>query len=335
MELVERYVAAVEAELPRRSRADVGLELRTLLAESVEERAAGGTPLREAQLEVLGELGPPREVAARYAGPQRALIGPGMLPALWRTLAIVAAVLGGLSLVAWLWQVGGEEDPAAALLSTLPEVLTQFLSNFLEVAGLVLLVFAVVEWLGLRRRGREEPWDPSSLESVPADGDRVNRWGALAGAAGSVFLILWLLFFRDSLGAVVSSQGRLATLDVLGPGLLSAVPWLVAVWSAELVVRVGLVVRGRWSTAWRALDLATRFLGLAVLGLLVASREPLLATTSAEALDAGVAPHVAERLATELLPLLDRFLRFALLAGAVGAVVGIVRSLAAIIRGQK
>jgi hypothetical protein len=326
MELVDRYVEAVRAELPRGMRADVGRELASLLAESVDERTAGGAPLRQAQIEVLRDFGSPGDAAARYAGPRRALIGHGMLPALWRTLAIVLAVLGGLSLVAWLWQAGGEADPAAALARALPEIFTQFLSNALEVAGLVLLIFAAVEWLGLRGRREATAWDPAVLESAPSQGDRVNRWGALAAAAALLFLLVWILFFRDTLGAVVSSGGDTGVrIPLAGPGLLAALPWLVAAWSAELVVQLVLLVRGRWSVGWRLVDLAASLFGLAVLGLLLASREPLLAITAAEAATAGAGPQLADRLATELLPLLDGLLRLALLAALAGSVIGVVR----------
>lgn len=326
MELVDRYVEAVVAELPRRMRADVGRELAALLAESVDERTAAGTAPREAQLEVLRAFGSPGAAAERYCGPRRGLIGPGMLPALWRTLGIVATVLGGLGLVAWLWQAAGEEDPAAALVRALPEVFSQFLSNLLEVAGLVLLVFAAVEWLGLRRRRQEGAWDPTVLEAAPREGDRVNRWGALAGAAALLFLVVWVLFFRDSLAALVATgDGGWVSVPLAGPGLVAALPWLVAAWSAELVVQVGLLLRGRWSLSWRLVDLATRLFGVLVLGLLVATHEPLLATTGAEAVAAGVGPELAGRLASELLPVLDRLLRLGLLAGLVGSVVGLGR----------
>jgi len=326
MELVERYVAAVQAELPRRMRADVGRELATLLAESVEARMADGVPPREAQLEVLAKLGSPREVAGRYAGERRGLIGHDMLPALWKTLGIVAAALGGLSLVAWLWQAGSADDPGAALAGSFGEIVTQFLSNLLEVSGLVLLIFAAVEWLGLRRRGREGTWNPSSLQKAPDPGDRVNRWGALASTAVLLFLLVWLLFFRDSLAAIVSGrEEEWVRIPLAGPGLLQALPWLVASWCAELVVQVTLLLRGRWSLFWRLADLATRLFGVVVLGVLVAAHEPLLATTAAEAASIGAHPDLARRLASELLPMLDRLLRVALLVGLVGSLVGVVR----------
>lgn len=326
MELVDRYVEAVGAELPRRLRADVARELAGLLAESVEERVAAGAPLRQAQLDVLREFGSPAAAAERYTGPRRALIGHDLLPALWKTLGIVAVVLGGLSLAAWLWQAVGEVDPAAALLRALPEIFSQWLSNFLEVAGLVLLVFAAVEWLGLRRRESEAAWDPALLEAPPPEAERVSRWGALAGAATLLFLILWVLFFTDSVAArVATGTGGWASVPLVGPGLERCLPWLVAVWSAELVVQAGLLLGGRWSVPWRLVDLGTRLLGLAVLALVVASREPLLATTAAEAVAVGVRPDLAERLAAELLPMLDRLLRLGLVVALVGSAIGVVR----------
>ncbi len=82
MDLIERYLKAVGAQLPAAGREDILAELRALLRSRVEDRAAElGRPLPEAEVEaVLREVGHPLTVAARYgAGPQH-VVGPELYP---------------------------------------------------------------------------------------------------------------------------------------------------------------------------------------------------------------------------------------------------------------
>jgi len=75
--LIERYVQEVGRNLPRNMRADVELELRSLLADSLEERESDNP--EETIVELLEELGPPAAFAANYL-PQRHLVGPTLFP---------------------------------------------------------------------------------------------------------------------------------------------------------------------------------------------------------------------------------------------------------------
>lgn len=63
MELIERYVHEVGRRLPKKQRADVEAELRSLLMDALEARAgaapAAGAPSEADQAAVLVEFGPP------------------------------------------------------------------------------------------------------------------------------------------------------------------------------------------------------------------------------------------------------------------------------------
>jgi hypothetical protein len=81
MDLIDRYVVEVARHLPAKNAEDVAEELRSLLSDALEARAARtGRPKDEAlAVEVLREFGEPEEVAARYRGPKQ-LIGPDWYP---------------------------------------------------------------------------------------------------------------------------------------------------------------------------------------------------------------------------------------------------------------
>lgn len=102
MDLIDRYLNAVAAQLPQSQRADIVAELRDMILSRFEEKEeALGRPLTEAeQEEILRDIGHPLAVAARYgSGPQH-IVGPELFP--WwmfgvRTglIAIVAITLIG------------------------------------------------------------------------------------------------------------------------------------------------------------------------------------------------------------------------------------------------
>ena len=81
MELIDRYLQAVKAALPKSQRDDIVKELSDSILSQVEEReAALDRPLTEdEQAELLKKLGNPVLLASRYRN-QEALISPTVLP---------------------------------------------------------------------------------------------------------------------------------------------------------------------------------------------------------------------------------------------------------------
>ena len=82
MTLIDRYLAAVAAQLPKAQREDITAELRDDIETRIEAREDNlGRPLTDDEIEaVLREVGHPLTVAGRYrAGPQH-LVGPELYP---------------------------------------------------------------------------------------------------------------------------------------------------------------------------------------------------------------------------------------------------------------
>ena len=72
-DLIDRYVYQVVRRLPQSQRADIEAELRGLIDDMLSARGGGK---REDVIAVLRELGRPAELAFRYSGSRRSLIGP-------------------------------------------------------------------------------------------------------------------------------------------------------------------------------------------------------------------------------------------------------------------
>lgn len=100
LNLTERYLRAVAAQLPAAKREDIVAELRDLLMTRMEAREAElGRPLNEAEEEaVLRDFGHPLAVASRY-GETQGLVGPELYP--WWLFGVKAglAVLAAITLV--------------------------------------------------------------------------------------------------------------------------------------------------------------------------------------------------------------------------------------------
>lgn len=117
MTLIDQYLAAVAAQLPRDKRDDITAELRDALMERVEAREEDlGRPMTEAETEtLLREFGHPLTVAARYRGGPDHLIGPELFPYWWFAvkaallILVVVTVIGAIASV-----VAGEANAAEA-----------------------------------------------------------------------------------------------------------------------------------------------------------------------------------------------------------------------------
>ena len=144
MDLIERYLKAVGAQLPAAGRDDILAELRDLLMSRVEERDAElGRPLTEAEVEaVLREVGHPLTVAARYgAGPQH-VVGPELYP--WwlfgvktaLTVLVLITVVGAVARILF----GGAEVAQA-----IGQAFAGLFSSGLTVVGLATLAGFIIE----------------------------------------------------------------------------------------------------------------------------------------------------------------------------------------------
>src|SRR5690625_2955474 len=73
--MIDRYIYAVTRELPRKHHNEIASELRTLIDDMIE--GMDNHFSEEEKIEyVLRDLGNPKELAARYRGRERYLIGP-------------------------------------------------------------------------------------------------------------------------------------------------------------------------------------------------------------------------------------------------------------------
>ncbi|MFP3987362.1 hypothetical protein U9R90_07615 [Streptomyces sp. E11-3] len=228
--LTERYVYEVVRRLPADQRDDIGDELRTTIADTVE--ASGSADPRSAEREVLSEMGDPVRCAARYADRPLALIGPDLYPTYIRLLVmLLSSVLPVITVGLVLLEAVDSGDLGAAIGTGVETVFTLGAQMF---AGLT-LVFAVAE----RVRGRDgmtlrtRPWTPDDLPEIR----RPDKGGAVLAGAGAVWdALLFGLIVWQHTAKPYRLDGDGERIELLDPALWSGWIWPVLFGLAALVV---------------------------------------------------------------------------------------------------
>lgn len=262
-EMIDRYVNEVGEHLPRKTRADIKLELRSLLLDALEERSEGA-PSPKIAAEVLREFGHPEEIAAKYQ-PEEVLIGAKLFPTYRLVITITLSIIGGLHLLGLgfaLWQNNGT-DFGNIVLSTIFSFGRSAILN----AGTVTLIFAVIEravgdTLELSPK-QTKSWDPYQLPPLK-DRDRVNKAELLVGVLFSLIFIAWLNFFPNWFGGAEITGDGSGILVLMTTEFIQQIPWLTASWLLDVVLKTVVLLQGRWNRGIRWLELGVEGFGLYV-----------------------------------------------------------------------
>lgn len=183
MDLLERYLDAVAAQLSKDTREDIIAELRDVLLSRFEEREETlGRPLTDAEREdILQAMGHPLVVAARYRKGPQALVGPELFPfwlfAVKAGLLVLAAVHG---IVLLLSLVGGSMNSEAGRRfgQDFGQVFGSLVESGVILIGMATIVGAIMEHAG-KRPGFMTKWRVKDLG--PLGISDPGRWGAAMG----------------------------------------------------------------------------------------------------------------------------------------------------------
>jgi hypothetical protein len=245
-DLIECYVIDVAVQLPRKQRDDVAFELRALINEGLQEKAAfAGCAVDAAiTMEFLNAFGPPAEVAARYR-PTLTIIDPEDGHAFLRATVIGLALIWGLGLLVRLLQ---PIDTAGGLLGALGQWWGSTVIPSLWWPGVLVIGFAGTAWT--RRR-----W-PQTLRWKPLAGDRIHGgrvalvMGIVGIACGLYTLVYprWLLDFFWNGQAAPSAYAALTYADTF---VQKQALWLLALLLLNIPMLAAVIVQGRWSPLLR------------------------------------------------------------------------------------
>jgi len=214
MELLDRYLHAIEFWLPKRQKQDIIAELSEDLRSQIEEKENElGRKLNDAEVEaILKRCGSPLEVASRYL-PQNYLIGPTLFP-VYR-FVLVVAVMGCVIPRCLIWLGFLIIDPAHRGYLHLENLwMTVFYCVFFTT-----LAFVIVEKSGAKVEGLNT-WNPRKLRPV-RDPNRIARSGPLGEIAVAVIFNVWF----------VSAFWPRPAFDLFGAQITPAPVWQTIFWS--------------------------------------------------------------------------------------------------------
>jgi hypothetical protein len=187
MELLERYLAAVAAELPLDKQQDIIRELRANLLDQIEAQQQNG-PLDETQLsQLLLQQGHPVDMAERFV-PSAPLVAGEDMPlyrtVLWHGAALIAVVallksLGGLVLADSI-------NPVRLFL----QLGFSFIDSFATLLLVVTAVFYLCGRAGWTKEWRQRQWHPTRLARYPLA--RIKLSDSVTDLTSALFLLLLL-----------------------------------------------------------------------------------------------------------------------------------------------
>ena len=227
MELLDRYLQAIEFWLPKRQKQDIIAELSEDLRSQIEEKEAElGRKPGDGEVEaILKRCGPPFAVASRYQ-PQRYLIGPALFPVYRFVLAAVLLACVVPRVLLWLGFLIA--DPGYRGLFDMENLWT----TVLYFAFFTTLGFAIAERSGVNF-GNLGSWNPRSLPPV-RDQNRIPISSSLIEiAVGAVFPVWFAakLWPRD-------------VIDLYGARLALAPVWRALFWGFMIVGLINLALAG-------------------------------------------------------------------------------------------
>ncbi|HYD27849.1 HAAS signaling domain-containing protein [Brevundimonas sp.] len=177
MDLIDRYLNAVAAQLPQDERADIIAELRDLILSRFEarEEELGRALTGDEQEAILHEIGHPLVVAARYRKGPDSLIGPELFPYwLFAVKAGLLLMLAVQAIVLFINLVGGPADAGQSI----SQAIHGFIGSGITLIGVVTVIGAAMEHVGYRPRWMDR-WRVSELSAFGLSDPAA--WGAAMG----------------------------------------------------------------------------------------------------------------------------------------------------------
>ena len=254
-DMVERYVHQVGRYLPQNERKEVTDELRSLIQDQLDDRYKGA-PTEDDVVELLSDLGDPRQMAKSY-GREQYLVGPDLYPAMMYVLQrgwVLVPSIAILVKVLLAFLDGGQGTLLGLFLET-AALAVQVVFTF---TAIVVLIFAIFQHSGVELDKKEASFNPRELPPVD-DPAAVDRAEVAFGVAFGTFGALLLLYF-------LRVGGLTLRFNLSDPGEVLPVPanWLVVLiltTISSVIIDLLALRRGRWTATLLLAEAAQGLLG--------------------------------------------------------------------------
>lgn len=193
MDLLERYLTAVQQELPTEKQQDVSRELRANILDQLDGLREASPEQSEQQLlhDVLLELGSPRQMAQRFHPPQP-LIQAEHMPIYRYTIFIVLGVLFVIGVIhSSLHWLGSEH---MGLLLFLKHLAGGFIRDACFAFTMITLAFILMGRTSSTEQAPSSAWNPSQLPAMSHGWQRIDLSTVFQDLATYVFLLILIWY---------------------------------------------------------------------------------------------------------------------------------------------
>ncbi len=216
MNLIDRYIFAVQQYTPAAQQQSVADDLRDHLENEV-DALSDGQPTEQDVAALLRRFGSPEQVAQRYA-PRPQPVKPEQMPKYMLVLRYVIAIAFGLTLIKSYFAVIASES------FHLSQFISQFIFRFIDLGLFGFAVVTLIFWVLNLRPQPQDKWDPQSLPEAGRPWQRISLSDIVSDIAEGIFILLLLWY------------------NVWGPEVLSAYNDSVMIAPALADWRIGLSV---------------------------------------------------------------------------------------------
>ena len=235
-ETIKRYIYAVACNLPAKAQPEVEREMESMVSELLDARCGGAEPGEEDVRAVLVSLGPPEELAVKYAGDEnKALISGVYL--LWykKFLKIILPVAAlGVALAMFLSALVKWKPPQEPY-GFLPEAIGSVVSGGVEAAVFAFMWITVVFVILERCKVKFTEVDfISKLRPVPDKRAQIKLHDPFVSIMWYIAAATLLLGFPKLIGGYSEASGWIPAFD---EAFIRSAWYLVIIWTASGVVR--------------------------------------------------------------------------------------------------
>lgn len=280
MEVMKKYIYAIQRRLPAQNKDDIAKEIDSLIFDELEDKFGKRDEYTSEEIEkVIKEMGHPREVAARYRGDKQLLIGPELFPIYKMVLAITAGATTLGLVISFIVQVINEASAGGATIwmfaSNFGQLLGGIFSALVGLVGTMTIIFAAIQYFGkfdIKDVDIYEDWKPKDLPDLPEERDKVCRWEAIVGMIFIVFGAVLLNYYvaAGNLPFVVNEGSGITVLPIFS---VEALKQYLPLWNLSLglsfVLQIILLIQGKYTLGTRLYEIGISLLGIAILATMI------------------------------------------------------------------
>lgn len=242
MEIIDRYIYAVTRQLAEGDKKDVASELRALIHDMTEGEDKDLS--EEARVRnAIVELGNPDELASRYRGKDRYLIGPKYFYAYLLVLKIVLlAILVGVSVATFI----GIIFKGSLSWGLVGDYLGTIFSALLQGSAWVTIIFALLDYKDVDLK--KKVWSIDELPEIPHNNSRISKVEAAVSIVFTTLFFAIVYFAPDLFGVYYYSNGEWTNNPILNVDVLARYNTIiVAIFAIELLKETLKILWGKWN----------------------------------------------------------------------------------------